>query len=116
MNSTNILTSFKRRYPWIFKAIILTPPLAFLSLLITGHHAGGIIFLKIIYPYPFIIIGLLHIEDSSTWAIVVYAGFLLYLIFSIVLTFAEKKGNLKKTKIIILIAHVAAAVICMAFL
>jgi len=103
---------FKNKYPRIFNAIILTPVLAFISLLLTGHAGEGMIVLKLIYPYTFFLIGLLQIEDNSTWAIVVYAGFLLYVIYGVLLTIADNKGKIKEAKRVILIAHIAAAMFC----
>ena len=108
-----VTSKFKKKYPWIFKSIILTPILALFAILTVGAEGYGIkFFYQLLFPYPFFVIAGFQIEDDAIMAIIGFIGFLLYVFYGVILTIAERKGKLKDTSIILIITHIAAALFC----
>lgn len=108
-----VIQSFKIKFPYIYYALVWTPILALLVLFTGGAGHGTRFFMAIIYPYT--------VLESLIWreSAILYSGFLFilqYPIYGTILTIAERKQKLKKITYVILITHVAAIVICMAFL
>ena len=109
----NDKAKLRNKYKFIYYSILATPILFIFALATGGAGHGTRFFMAIIYPYT-ILESLISRESA-----VLYSGFLLilqYPIYGTILTIAERKQKLKKITYVILITHVAAAVMCMTFL
>lgn len=107
------LNYLRKKYPLILYSVVLTPILAFVSILTVGAegHGSKIIF-KFLYPYTLFVVAGLQIEDNELMAIIGYIGFFLYVYYGIILTIANKKGKIKETLRILMTAHITAAIFC----
>lgn len=94
----------KKNYPWIFWSILITPPLAFLSLTsVLGEGTRGGFFLQLFFPYTYLFFNI----DYS-----ILIGFFLYIFYGIIITIAEKYGRKKEAIRIIVISHVSSLLFC----
>ena len=109
--------SFNEKYPWITKGILATPIAALFSLpTMLGEGQANTIFFKITYPYTFFAVAGFQVEDNNLMDLIIFAGFSLYILYSLILTIADKKLVLKAAIRILIIAHVIASTLCVILL
>ena len=108
-----VISSFRKKYPWIFKATIFTPILAlFVASTALGEGDVNSLFFKIFYPYTFFVFAGYQMENDDVMAVVGFMGFFLYVLYGVVLTIAESRGRIKEACRIIIITHISAVLFC----
>lgn len=103
-----MLKRFINKYPYLSYSVFFSPVLIIISIATTGAGHGTSIVFRLLYPYTFIMLNFIPINNDIQ-NIVGISGFLLYPLYGVILTLCKEKA--KAAIIIISVFHLAAFLI-----